>query len=113
MRFPPDFMAAYEVSSGGRNANVRLRHPDPPPDAERSAWHFRAAEMDTAGHINNSHYWVPLEERLAAGSEPESIDVEVEYRDPAVAGEAVLLVHGSSMWIASPEGALNASLLIA
>jgi acyl-ACP thioesterase len=113
MRFPPDFMAAYEVSAGGRNANVRLRHPDPPPDAERSAWHFRAAEMDTAGHINNSHYWVPLEERLAAGSEPESIDVEVEYRDPAVAGEAVLLVHGSSMWIASPEGALNASLLIA
>jgi acyl-ACP thioesterase len=113
MRFPPDFMAAYEVSAGGRNANVRLRHPDPPPDAERSAWHFRAAEMDTAAHINNSHYWVPLEERLTADSEPESIDVEVEYRDPAVAGEAVLLVHGSSMWIASPEGALNASLLIA
>lgn len=112
MRFPPDFMAAYEVSAGGRNANVRLRHPDPPADAERSAWHFRAVEMDTAGHINNSHYWVPLEEELAAGGpEPESIDVEIEYRDPALAGEAVLLRQGLSMWIASPEGAVNASLL--
>jgi acyl-ACP thioesterase len=78
MRFPPEFTAAYEVSAGGRDANVRLRHPEPPEDAERSAWHFRATEMDPAGHINNSHYWVPLEEEIAAGPEPESIDAEIE-----------------------------------
>jgi acyl-ACP thioesterase len=111
MRFPPDFIAAYEESAAGRDANVRLRHGDPPEDAERSPWHFRAVEMDPAGHINNSHYWVPLEEDLASGPEPESIDVEIEYRDPAVAGEAVLLKHGSSMWVAAAGGTVNASLI--
>jgi acyl-ACP thioesterase len=111
MRFPPDFIAAYEESAGGRNANVRTRHPDPPAEAERSPWEFRASEMDPAGHVNNSHYWVPLEEDLASGREPRSIDAEVEYRDPAMAGEAVLLRQGSSIWIAGPDGALYASLL--
>ncbi len=111
MRFPADFIDAYEESAAGRDANVRLRHPDPPAEAERSAWVFRASEMDPAGHINNSHYWAPLEEELAAGPEPGSIDAEVEYRDPAMAGEAVLLRHGTSIWIASSEGAVHASVL--
>jgi acyl-ACP thioesterase len=111
MRFPPDFAAAYEESAGGRGANVRLRHPDPPDDARRSSWHFRAAETDPVGHINNSHYWVPLEEELASGPEPESIDAEVEYRDPALAGEAVLLRQGPSMWITGADGTVNASLI--
>jgi acyl-ACP thioesterase len=111
MRFPPEFISIYETSAGGRNANVRLRHSDPPADAERSPWHFRATEMDSAAHINNSHYWVPLEEELAAGPEPDSIDAEVEYRDPAVAGEVVLLRDGSSMWIAAVDGTVNASLI--
>jgi acyl-ACP thioesterase len=111
MRFPPEFAAVYEVSAGGRDANVRLRHPEPPADAERSAWHFRAAELDTAGHINNSHYWTPLEEELAGGNEPDSIDAEIEYRDPAMPGEAVLLREGSSMWIAAADGTIHASLL--
>jgi acyl-ACP thioesterase len=111
MRFPPEFFAAYEVSAGGRDASVRLRHPEPPSDAEHSAWHFRATEVDPAGHINNSHYWTPLEEELAGGPEPEAIDAEVEYRDPAMPGEAVLLRKGTSMWIAAADGAINASLL--
>ncbi len=111
MRFPPDFIAVYEESAGGRDANVRLRHPDPPADAERSAWRFRAAEVDPAEHINNSHYWTPLEEELAGGPAPDSIDVEIEYRDPAMPGEAVLLRSGSSIWIADAQGALLASLL--
>jgi len=111
MRFPPDFVSLYEESAGGRDANVRLRHDDPPADAERSPWHFRASEMDPAGHINNSHYWVPLEEELASGPEPESIDAEVEYRDPAMEGEVVLLRQGSSMWIAAVDGTVNASLV--
>lgn len=111
MRFPPDFVAVYEQSAGGRDANVRLRHPDPPADAPRSPWVFRASEMDPAGHINNSHYWTPLEEDLAGGPEPESIDAEVEYRDPATAGEAVLLRQGASIWIAGAADAIHASIL--
>jgi acyl-ACP thioesterase len=111
MRFPEDFIAAYEESAGGRDANVRLRHPDPPASAERSPWHFRAAEMDPAGHINNSHYWVPLEEELAGGPEPEAIDAEIEYRDPAMPGEAEVIRADGSIWIAGAEGAVHASLL--
>jgi acyl-ACP thioesterase len=111
MRFPPDFIAAYEVSAAGRAANVRLRHPDPPADGEHSPWRFRATEMDPAGHINNSHYWVPLEEEIADGPEPDAIDAEIEYRDPAMAGDAVVVREGSSMWIASGDGTLHASLI--
>ncbi len=111
MRFPSDFVAVYEESAAGRVANVRLRHPEPPESAAREPWRFRVAEMDPAGHVNNSHYWVPLEEELAAGDEPDSIDAEIEYRDPAQPGEVELLRDGSSLWIASPEGTLHASLL--
>jgi len=111
MRFPPEFISIYEESAEGRDANVRLRHPDPPGDAERSAWHFRASEMDPAGHINNSHYWAPFEEALAPGPAPEAVDAEIEYRDPAMPGEVALLRDGSSLWIASTAGAVHASIL--
>jgi acyl-ACP thioesterase len=111
MRFPPEFTSVFDESAGGRDANVRLRHPDPPADAESSGWLFRASELDPAGHINNSHYWTPLEEELATGPEPEAMDAEVEFRDPAMPGEVSILRAGSSMWIASPEGAVHASVL--
>ena len=111
MRFPPEFAAVYEESAAGRDANVRLQHPNPPGSAARRPWRFREAEMDPAGHINNSHYWVPLEEELAAGPEPDSIDAEVEYRDPAQPGEVELLSDGSSLWIAGAAGQLHASLI--
>ena len=110
LRFPPEFVAAYEESAGGRDANVRLRHPDPPEGAEREPWHFRAAEMDPAGHINNSHYWTPLEEELASGPEPEAIDAEIEYRDPAQPGDVELIRDGTSLWIARGD-AIHASLV--
>ena len=110
MRFPPDFLSVYEQSADGRDANIRLRHPDPPDDANRAPWRFRDTEMDPAGHINNSHYWTPLEEGLPA--ELPSIDAEVEYRDPAMPGDAAVLRSGGSLWIAAPDGAVNASVLL-
>jgi acyl-ACP thioesterase len=112
-RFPQEFREIYEPSAAGREAQVRLRHPEPPPAAERRPWRFRAAEIDPAGHINNSHYWVPLEEDLARGPEPETIDAELEHREPGGVGEAVLLRDGGSLWIADPDGALHASVIVA
>src|ERR671919_1324610 len=111
MRFPPEFVSIYEESAAGRDANVRLRHPTPPQDAASKPWRFRAVEMDPAGHVNNSHYWTPFEEELASGEEPDAIDAEVEYRDPAVTGEAIVLRAGASTWLASANGTLHASLL--
>jgi acyl-ACP thioesterase len=113
MRFEPDFVAAYSDSAAGRGAQVRLRHPEPPPDAVRREWAFRATDLDIAGHVNNSHYWAPLEQELATGPEPKRIDAEVEHREPAGAGDAAILGEGSPRWIASPEGQLHASILIA
>jgi acyl-ACP thioesterase len=111
MRFPPDFISTYEQSAGGRDANVRRRHPDPPGGAQRSTWFFRASEMDPARHINNSHYWTPLEEELAEGPEPERIDAEIEFRDPAMPGEVAVLRDASSIWVASTDGAVHASIV--
>ncbi len=111
MRFPPEFISTYEESAAGREANVRRRHPGPPEDAERSRWVFRASEMDPAGHINNSHYWAPLEEELAAGPEPETLDAEIEFRDPAMPGEVSVLRGGPSLWIVGGDGAVHASLV--
>jgi acyl-ACP thioesterase len=110
-RFPDDFAGIFEESAGDRDASVRRRHPKPPAGAERSGWVFRAAEVDPAGHINNSAYWVPLEEELAAAPDPRSIDAEIEYREPAQPGEVELLRNGSSYWVASLEGSVHASLL--
>lgn len=110
-RFDDDFNAAYEEAAGGRGANVRIRHPDPPGDAEASPWHFRATDLDIAGHVNNTHYWAPFEQDLLGGPEPESFDGEVEHREAAGAGEAVRLRAGAMSWIASGSGEVHASLL--
>jgi acyl-ACP thioesterase len=125
MRFPPDFVEVYAESAAGRDANVRLRHPEPPEGterepwsfrttdidaAEREPWSFRTTDIDAAGHVNNSHFWAVLDEELA-GVESETIDAEVEHREPAQAGEAVVLRDGAMAWVASPGGELHASIM--
>lgn len=52
--------------------------------------------------MNNSHYWAALEEELT-GSEPQSFDAEIEYREPMLAGPATLLRAPGGLWFA-PEG---------
>jgi acyl-ACP thioesterase len=112
MRFPPDFVEVYAESAAGRDANVRLRHPEPPEGAERSEWRFRAVDIDAAGHVNNSHYWAVLEDELArAGDGPQAIDAEIEHREPALAGEAAVLRDGEMAWVAGRAGELHASIV--
>ncbi len=111
-RFPARFLDLYGESAGDRGAPVRLRHPEPPADAAREPWVFRAADVDVAGHVNNSHYWELLEERLA-GTEPERIDAEIEHRDPALAGSAYVVGDGAALWIESAEAAVHASIQVA
>jgi acyl-ACP thioesterase len=111
-RFPPEFAELYAPSAGGRDARVHTRHPEPADGAPVSEWTFRATDLDLADHVNNSHYWEPLEQELV-GNEPGSFDAEVEFRDPAKPGPAELIGGGDAIWIASPGGELHASLLIA
>jgi acyl-ACP thioesterase len=110
-RFPPQFVELYGESAAGRGAPVRLRHPEPPPGGARTPWTFRAADVDVAGHVNNSHFWEPLEERFA-GSEPTRIDAEIEHRDAALAGEVLVLSEPEAMWIVGGDGSVHASLLL-
>jgi acyl-ACP thioesterase len=108
-RFPPRFAALYGESAAGRGAPVRLRHPDPPPAGARSSWTFRAADVDVGAHVNNSHFWEPLEECLA-GSDPVRIDAEIEHREAAQPGEVYVLSEPGRLWIVGDSGATYASL---
>jgi hypothetical protein len=52
-----------------------------------------------------------LEETLARGPEPESLDAEVEFREPAQPGTAVVLRENDGMlWIAAEDGRVHASV---
>jgi acyl-ACP thioesterase len=114
LRFDEGFIDGYAESTRGREANVRLRHPGPPRDAAGTEWRFRPTDLDPVDHVNNSHYWVPLEERLAAaGDGPGSIDAEIEFHDPARTEPVRVVGDDGAMWITSLDGVVHASILIA
>lgn len=106
-------IAKYEQAVAGRRVSARLRHPGPT-DAQRTfSWTFRATETDLAGHINNAAFWHPIEEELLHIGDPESLDVEIEYRTPAHPGEKVVVCDGAWRWIIGDEGETLASIVMA
>ena len=100
-----------------RPVKARLRHPAPPEAGARSSgWSFRASELDIAAHVNNAAYFTPLDdELLATDVEPARVDVEIEYRTPALAGVKTVLSAGPLRWIvdASGTGEVHASAVLA
>jgi acyl-ACP thioesterase len=108
LRFPERFIEAYRESAGDRGAKVRLKHPDPPSGAG-TAWRFRASDLDVAGHVNNASYLAVVEEQLA-GADPESLELEIEYREPAQPGDALVIAVGDMRWIAGELGETYASI---
>ncbi len=106
-------IAVYGETAGDRRINHRLRHPGPPEAPARRSWAFRASECDIAQHVNNAAYWTVLDEELLAGPDPASIDVEIEFRNPAQPGEKAVLAAGARRWIVSGDGEPHASILIA
>jgi acyl-ACP thioesterase len=105
-------LAVWGESAAGRKVTARLRHPAPDGSEDGFSWWFRHTECDLAGHINNAAYLQPLEEELLQGEDLESIDVEIEYRSPAQAGDKLVLRHGARRWIVSPGGETHASLIV-
>jgi acyl-ACP thioesterase len=102
----------YGHPAHDRRISARLRHP-PPGEAERQwDWHFRTTECDLADHVNNAAYWQPLEEELLSEADPNSIDVEIEFRSGAQPGAKRILASGERRWITSAEGEAHASLLL-
>jgi acyl-ACP thioesterase len=108
-------MDVYGATAGDRKVSHRLRHPAASPDASESVWTFRAAECDVADHVNNAAYWVPFEDELLGGlaPDPDSIDVEMEFRAPAQPGPKRYLSARNRRWLTSEDRELYASLLIA
>ena len=111
LRLGEDFDRVYGESAGGRKADFRLRHPEAPGGAADEPWRFRAADLDVAGHVNNAAYWQAVEEALWRSEEPRTADMEIEYRDPAQPGEAMIMRAGSAMWITAPDATLHASIV--
>ena len=110
---PEGFEAVYGASAGGRRVRARLhQRSDPPEDAERAPWRFRAADLDLADHVNNAVYWQALEERMS-GEAPEPLDAEIEHRTPADAGEAAIVSHGAQLWLTDGAGEVLATLFVA
>jgi acyl-ACP thioesterase len=108
---PAGFDAVYGPSAMGRRVRARLRHPpEPPAGAPARPWHFRGADLDMAGHVNNAVYWEALEDELVAREPDGGLDAEIEHRAPAGIGEATVLAAGPMRWIVAPDGAVVATL---
>ncbi len=105
-------LATYAHAGHDRRISARLRHPPPGETDRQWDWHFRATECDLADHVNNAAYWQPLEEELLAGTDPASIDVEIEFRSGAQPGDKRILASGERRWITSADGEAHASLLL-
>jgi acyl-ACP thioesterase len=100
---PDGFEAVYGTTAAGRRVRARLRHrPAPPPDAPVRPWRFRAADLDLAGHVNNAVYWQVLEEELV-GAEPSALDVEIEHRAAADAGDATVAAADGMRWVSAGD----------
>ena len=78
----PAFHRLYGPSTGGRQVSARLSHPGPPRAKTGQHWPLRAADIDPAGHVNNSIHWAAVEDVLAG----------LEYHRPILPGQRPCLV---------------------
>lgn len=113
------FLAIYGDSAGGRVVSARLSHRRPDAEGNEaagpslpSAWPLRAADFDTAGHVNNAVHWAVVEDELAAaGWIPAT--AEVEYQRPIEPGCQPQLVtsrrEGETLLWLRTDGRLLAS----
>jgi acyl-ACP thioesterase len=108
----PEEFEIYGDAAAGRKVTARLRHQAPDGAAPQQPWTFRATECDVAGHVNNAAYWQPLEEELLRGGDPDEIDVEMEFRNPAQPGEKLVLGNGARRWIVAADGDVHASVVL-
>jgi len=85
------FQRVYGPSTGGRRVSARLTHPGLPESAQGRTWPLRAADFDTAGHVNNAVHWAAVEDELA-GLDWLPGRAELEYHRPILPGAEPELV---------------------
>jgi acyl-ACP thioesterase len=107
---PDSFDRIYAESALGRKVKARLRHPNPTGEEPATPWFFRRSDADLADHVNNAAYWEPIEEQLG---DPESIDAEIEFREPAQPGDARVLRGADGItWIVAEDRRVHASVVL-
>jgi len=85
------FHRLYGPSADGRRVSARLSLPGPPPAQAGQPWPVRAADIDLAGHVNNSVHWAAVEDVLA-GLAAAPVAAELEYHRPILPGQRPSLV---------------------
>lgn len=99
--FPDGFLDRYGAAAAGRQVGARLRHGDPPDDAQRSRWDIRRADLDVFDHVNNAAAWAMVEEFLDRDAS-RRVRAELEHRRA--------LQHGLPVELRSerdPDGSLR------
>jgi acyl-ACP thioesterase len=110
-RLPEIFQSGFAESAAGARPRSALRHPpSPPDDAEALDWGFTRADLDIAGHVNNTMYWRVAEDLLPAPAG--AAIAEAEYRAGIGPGRAVVHRSGSGLWIGDPAGEVAATLSV-
>lgn len=105
---PESFERLYAESAGGRTVKARLRHPNPAGDEPKTPWFFRRTDADVADHVNNAAYWEPVEQHLG---DPESLDAEIEFREPAQPGDVLVARADNGLWLTASDGRVHASIV--
>jgi acyl-ACP thioesterase len=105
---PESFDRLWAESAQGRKVKARLRHPNPAGDEPAGGWFFRRSDADVADHVNNAAYWEVVEETLG---DPDAVDAEIEFREPAQPGLARVLAGDGVRWITAEDGRVHASVL--
>lgn len=93
------FDEVYGPAAGGRRVTARLQHDTAvPDDVSRSPWSLRFVDFDVLGHVNNAGAWAIVEEVLALVDDGPSWPrrVEVEFREPILRGDEVVVCHRPS-----------------
>jgi acyl-ACP thioesterase len=86
-----EFFRHCGEATQGRKASARLSLPKPDGNAAAREWPLRAADFDTAGHVNNAIGWAAAEDVLAGQDWRPSL-AELEYHRPILPGAAPRLL---------------------
>jgi acyl-ACP thioesterase len=96
--------------------SARLSHPGPPQAQDGRPWPLRAADIDPAGHVNNSIHWAAVEDVLA-GIAAAPAAAELEYHRPILPGQQPRLVTSHKggqvgVWLLDGNSQLASARLI-
>jgi len=110
-----EFMTIYGNAAAGRTVSARLSHARPDTTRAGRSWPLRAADFDTAGHVNNAVHWAAVEDLLADSRWLPSV-AEIEYHRAITPGNRPRLVTGdgpagSMMWLLDGDRLLASAVL--